>query len=241
MARINIEKSLFSDGAFLDLVEKMGRHAALGAAVEAFIIAQEFYLNLETERMIPITEWNRRKAVGFIIDVGLAELRGNNNEYVYVRGSENQFKWLIQRQEAGSKGGRPKSEKPSDQIKEAYAKPDETGTLSEQTGSNPLTPSLSQLEYNKSLLLSPLKITAPVDHSKTYFGEFIKNNFKAGSDTYLERYTRQVYYIWPKEDDFYAFVADVQLAKKWETLTQRGQEKYLTSAIVNETIARNVK
>lgn len=144
MSRINIEDSLFKDGAFLDLAIAMSsRHAALGAVVEAFIIAQEFYLNEETNRLIPLTEWNRRKAVGLVIECGFAELRGENKDFVYVRGSEKQFAWLLQRQEAGSKGGRPKNDKSPDQIKPQETKPEESGRLSEQTGSNPLTLSLT--------------------------------------------------------------------------------------------------
>lgn len=139
MARINIEDSLFKDGPYLDLIIKIGsRHAALGAFVEACIIAQEFYLNEETERMIPLSEWKRRKAVDYIIDVGLAELKGNQNQYVYLRGSEKQFAWLLQRKNAGDKGGRPKNENPQNDLNNEL----ETDRLSTDkrptSGSNPL-------------------------------------------------------------------------------------------------------
>lgn len=144
MARINIEDSLFKDGAFLDLIIAMNsRHAAIGAVVEAFMIAQEFFLNEETNRLIPLSEWKRRKAVDLIIDCGLAELKGENSEFVYLRGSEKHFSWLLQRHEAGKKGGRPKKEISSDQNKQQTKETDESGRLSEVIGSNPLTLTLT--------------------------------------------------------------------------------------------------
>lgn len=133
MARINVEDSLFKDGRFIELMISMGsRHAALGAVVEAFMLAQEFYLSTETNRLIPLSEWKRRKAVDLIIECGLAEIHG---DFVYVCGSEKQFGWLIQRQFAGQKGGRPK-------------KAAESGRLAAESGSNPLSLTLSLTQDN---------------------------------------------------------------------------------------------
>lgn len=142
MARINIEDSIFKDGRFQDLSIAMGsRHAALGAVVEAFIIAQQFYLNSETNRMIPINEWRRRKASDLIIDHGLAEIRG---EYIYVCGSEAQFAWLLQ----ASNAGKSKSMKKMESLKNARnmrknsSKP-LNGTERTLNGTEALTPTLT--------------------------------------------------------------------------------------------------
>lgn len=68
MARINLKDSLFTDGRYQNLIISMGnRHAALGAVVDAFILAQKFYLNLESDRLIPLTEWKRRQAEDKVI------------------------------------------------------------------------------------------------------------------------------------------------------------------------------
>lgn len=107
MARINIEDSLFKDVRFTSLmISLQSRHAAIGAIVDAFIIAQDFFLIEAYNRMIPISEWKRRGALDQVIACGLAEIRG---EFVYVCGSEKQFAWLIQRKNAGKSGGLSKS------------------------------------------------------------------------------------------------------------------------------------
>ena len=108
MARINIEDSLFRENSFIELAIKLGsRRNALGALVEAFILAQEYYLKLENDRLIPKESWKRQKICPEIIEVGLAEERENG---IYVFGSNEQFSWLVQKSEAGKKGRAPKKE-----------------------------------------------------------------------------------------------------------------------------------
>lgn len=154
MSRINIEDSLFKDGRFIELAIKMGsRHSALGAVVEAFILAQEFFLNKESGRMIPLNEWKRRKAVDLVIDAGLAEIRG---EFVYVCGAEKQFSWLIQRQDAGLLGGRKKS----NAIKRTTNQATESGTKATESGSNPLT-----LTHSLSLTHSHIQTQAHIQNT----------------------------------------------------------------------------
>jgi len=169
MSRINIEDSLFKDGRFIELAIKMGsRHSALGAVVEAFILAQEFFLNKESNRMIPLNEWKRRKAVDLVIDAGLAEIRG---EFVYVCGAEKQFSWLIQRQDAGLLGGRKKS----NAIKHTMNKTTESGTLTTESGSNPLT-----LTHSLSLTHSHIQTQA---HSQNTVSEKKLKKQKAAAST----------------------------------------------------------
>lgn len=107
MARINIEDSLFKDPRFIDLCIHYGdKQKALGTIVWAFVLAQKHYSDISSDRLIPLSEWKRSLSDGKLIDLGFAELREKG---VYVCGSEKQFAWLVQRQEAGKKGGDAKS------------------------------------------------------------------------------------------------------------------------------------
>lgn len=109
MARINIEDSLFKERSFEKLMFKLGsRRAAIGAIVEVFMLAQKHYLSEANDRLIPIDDWKREEISDEIIECGFAEIRTKG---IYVRGSKEQFSWLIQRQEAGRKGGLAKSNK----------------------------------------------------------------------------------------------------------------------------------
>jgi hypothetical protein len=109
VARINIEDSLFKDLAFTDLVIKLQcRTLALGAVMEAFMLAQKWYLDEAHGRLIPADQWARFRFGGAVLECGLAEAREGG---IYVRGSDEQFKWLLQRQVAGKKGGLAKSHK----------------------------------------------------------------------------------------------------------------------------------
>lgn len=139
MARINIEDSIYKDFRFYKLVEKSNSvDEAIGSLIRAWSLAQQFYLNEETSRLIPKTEWKRQSINNSVIDAGLAEVRG---EYVYVLGSDDQFAWLLQRQEAGKKGGRPpnRNKRIAEKAGPLRKKAGESG----ESGSNPLSLSLS--------------------------------------------------------------------------------------------------
>lgn len=73
---------------------------ALGLLVEAWIVAQEFWKM--NPNGIPRAEWARRRLSDLLIKSGLAEDRG---DFIYMCGSQKQFSWLIQRVEAGKRGG----------------------------------------------------------------------------------------------------------------------------------------
>jgi len=183
MARINIEDSIFKDIRFEDLKIKTGSlETALGALIRAWSLAQKFYLDTETSRLIPITEWKKQRINPAVLECGLAEQRG---EFIYVSGSEEQFKWLIQKQEAGKKGGRP-----SNAIKGIEGKPPGLSRKAEQSGSNPLTltlplspslsPSLSQTLPLKNINKGQKEKKPPTDKSggskvwDCYRAEFLK-------------------------------------------------------------------
>lgn len=97
MARINIEDSLYQDQRFIDLAMALGgKFQAIGALVCAWSLAQKWYI--KTDKMIPISEWEKQRLPREIISVGLAELIGDK---VHVCGADKQFKWLQQRSQAG--------------------------------------------------------------------------------------------------------------------------------------------
>lgn len=162
MARINIEDSLFKDSRFLKLVIKTGdQDKALGMVVWAFMIAQKHFLTdvndslaTASDRLIPIEDWKKQGCSDLLIEVGLAEKRGNG---VYVSGSENQFKWLIQRQIAGQRGGLNKGQ--------AVA----SGRLAEESGPKPLslTHSLTQNKKENTNVFS--KKNKPKKQAKQVF------------------------------------------------------------------------
>lgn len=143
MARINIEDDLFKKKGFEKLMLKLGsKRSALGALIEAWMLAQKHYLNEENDRLIPFDEWESEEISDEIISCGLAEKKSKG---VYIKGSEDQFSWLLQKQEAGKKGGRPKNQAEN-------SKPSETERLSSESGSNPLTLplSLSSISFSSS-------------------------------------------------------------------------------------------
>jgi hypothetical protein len=101
LARINVEDSLFKDNRFIKLSGRSGGLAqALGAVVQAWIIAQPYWL--AHRRGIPKPVWKQQDLCDAIIEVGLAEDQG---DFVYMRGSKDQFHWLTEAQEAGKRGG----------------------------------------------------------------------------------------------------------------------------------------
>lgn len=143
MARINIEDAIYKDMRFIQLIQRLGSvDAALGALVRAWSLAQTYYLSAETDRLIPLFEWKRQMIPDAIVEVGLAERR---EQGIYICGAEKQFAWLIQRQDAGKKGGRPKSEENTTTVinEETGTLATESGRLSDESGAKRLEPSSS--------------------------------------------------------------------------------------------------
>ena len=112
MARINLETSLFESENFLDLVIKIGsKYEATGRLVWAFKLAQKYYLKNENNRLIPKSELPESLEIlisfGFITLVDekkTVDINGDINTNIvgyYVKGSEEQFAWLLQRSNAG--------------------------------------------------------------------------------------------------------------------------------------------
>ena len=138
MARINIEDAIYSDVRFHALLAKCGGDSdrAIGAMVRAWSLAQAWYLNEETKRMIPCTEWKKQRICDLLIEVGLAEAQEN---LIYVCGSDDQFAWLIQKSEAGRKSGEARKKKNFDE----HTLTDVKSRSTHVNGPEPLSPSLS--------------------------------------------------------------------------------------------------
>lgn len=98
MARINIEDEIYKDVRYALLLSKLGfdEDKAIGALVRAWTLAQKHFLS--GNHLIPEEEWEKKKIRPEVLEVGLAE---RVDGFIRVKGSENQFKWLTQRSEAG--------------------------------------------------------------------------------------------------------------------------------------------
>ena len=112
MARINIEDQLFTDGRFIQLVNKHGNIKAIGMMVMAYRLAQTYWV--KNRSLIPSEIFLFNESFSDIVAVGLAEKR---DDKIYVCGSKEQFDWVLIRSENGKKGGRPKTKsKPNDNL-----------------------------------------------------------------------------------------------------------------------------
>jgi len=156
MARINLETEFWDDPR-LDLLEKQislternCRHEARGCFLSAMRMAQKYWApkNGKSEQLIPHEIWS---AFGFqvLIDVGLAEVK---DEGIYVKGSKENFRWLVDRKRAGKIGGKKsgklrgyKTEAKRSKTKQNEANVKQTSSKTKQTPSktNPLTLTLT--------------------------------------------------------------------------------------------------
>lgn len=160
MARINVEDSLFKDPRFMDLIAKIGRDAALGAAVQAFIIAQEFFLNENTKRMIPLADWKKRRLNDLIIETGLAEIR--DGDLVYVCESEIHFAWLLQCQQAAQRSAQKRK-----------------ATNPQRPSTNPDEPSTTVEAPSTSYSYSPSPSSSKINNINISAGEKAKRVMEA--------------------------------------------------------------
>lgn len=100
MARINLDDKLFKEQGFQDLMIAVGnRRMAKGIVWELYVLAQKFWF---PDRLpIPLDVFKAAEFPEVLYSAnGLCELREGG---VYARGSEEQFKWLFQKSEAGKK------------------------------------------------------------------------------------------------------------------------------------------
>lgn len=157
MARINLDDSIYKQKSFEYLIIKLGsRRMALGALVEAFTLAQDYFLSVETNRLIPVEIWNREGMAQELLDSGFAQLKKGG---IYVRGSEYQFKWLLQKQKAGIKSSiarlkRSKDNKTNNLSATSLLPTPVNARSTPVNGSQPLTLSLT-LSSKKEIIYIP--------------------------------------------------------------------------------------
>jgi hypothetical protein len=179
MARINVEGSLYRGQAFQDLLIKTGsRHTAKGMVLELFETAQEFWY--PDRRFIPLDKV-KRLGLQPCIDAGLAEVRDGG---VYVFGSEDQFAWLFQKQDAGKLSGVKRAQKKSSKksAPKSNARSTDVNTRSTQpNGTQPPSPSPSP-----SLTPSLFSSSPPEGNVRSPVGFFIGRYVKAYQKKYGE-------------------------------------------------------
>lgn len=95
MARINIEDWFWTDPRVLAFSAAVGEAKAYGYLLKAIKVAQQFWIQ---ERLVPTAVWDMYKFPKEMETVDLIERRPDG---IYVRGSEEQFSWLVQRSKAG--------------------------------------------------------------------------------------------------------------------------------------------
>lgn len=178
MARINIEADLFTRNAWLNFVIKKGSpEAALGALVFAFIQAQKFWA--PNEELIPHEVWESEGLDDLLIESGLAEKRETG---IYVKGSKEQFAWLMQKHEAGKKGGRPKKKTEENRPVISDKRNEPNGTRVEPSSSISISSSISNSNSfsssSSSDLGSTLTSASPPEAKKapTVIPEFKKHD-----------------------------------------------------------------
>jgi hypothetical protein len=183
VARVNIEDSLFTDQRFVDLVLRLGdMERAIGAMVRAWVIAQKWYVT--EDRTIPLSEWQKQRIRDEIIEVGLAEVIDGR---VRVAGADAQFAWLLQRIEAGRKGGSAKRD-------QATAKRPLATVKREVAEAKPLTLSLTpshKEETTKNLTVSgrePLPLKPKREKYSEATREKMRSFFASYAKRYAERY-----------------------------------------------------
>ena len=158
MARINLDNEFWDEPRVELLEAKIGsternlKHEARGCFVSAVRLAQKYWAPKKgkPEGLIPHNIWS---ASGFdiLIDVGLAELR---DEGIYVKGSKENFQWLVERRKAGKRGGKNSGKSRrnvvSEESKQTRSKTKQTSSKTKQTRSKTkpltlaLTPTLTQ-------------------------------------------------------------------------------------------------
>ena len=137
MPRINIEDQLFTDGRFMALVHVCGcQDKALGKFIRATRMAQTYYMKGEK---IPSSLFIL-SGLGELINCGLAE---NRDDFIYLKGSEDQFKWIEQKRNAGIKSGE-KRRKNKEKLNENERTFNNRSILLEQKGNGDEPQSQSQ-------------------------------------------------------------------------------------------------
>lgn len=146
MARINFEPKIFQDKRFTKLAIKLGdRRAAIGALVEAWMVAQVHYLNEKNGRLIPVEDWEKQELCDELVDVGFAKKLSAGYR---MAGADDQFAWLVQKKNAGLKSAEARKKK---KAKKKQKVEQEIGS---QVPLSPVERVLEKTEHPSTSLLS---------------------------------------------------------------------------------------
>lgn len=137
MARINIENKYWSDLRRSTLIAKIGDHFRVdGIMLNVWKLAEHYWI--PHRKMIPFPVW---KSIGIpdeIIAVGFAEII--DNEFIYVKGTRENFEWRFNRMSSGRRGGMETAKKNSKQrsskIKQTAASPSSSSSSSFSSSSS---------------------------------------------------------------------------------------------------------
>lgn len=145
--RINVEAKFWSDIRREMLAMKIGDSEAIGQCLKLWRVAQTYWVRGE---LIPESAFQYFGLSESLFDVDLAVRRDGG---IYARGSKDYFAWLIQKSEAGKKGGiesgKARSNKIND-LTEAATKRDEAEGKRERSGAKPPTPTPTPTLYSSS-------------------------------------------------------------------------------------------
>lgn len=109
MARINVEDDWFLDPRRDALLLRVGL-AVDTVALSAWRLAQGYYKKkklVPVERFEALKHWQDFEAVGLAV---------KTDDGVYIKGQEKHFRWLIERSESGSIGGRVSAQRERDEL-----------------------------------------------------------------------------------------------------------------------------
>lgn len=191
MARINIEDSIKSDIRFINLTIKLGSmKLALGELTWAWMIAQKHYLKKDSDRCIPLKDWQNQECSDMLIEVGLAEIKEKG---IWIKGSDDQFRWLAQRQDAGSKGGNVTADKKSQKTPSDRQATDQRPLdLDHEKAAvvQPLYSLLSSLSLSSNSSSNSLKVTKPKKKAEATDEKKVLNKqiWESYKDSYVQRY-----------------------------------------------------
>lgn len=141
MSRINVEDSLFADVRFNLLSQKIGMPMATGYFVLICRVAQRYWI--DGCQLIPKSVWKMHCFPDEFIQCEIVKEEENG---MYLCGSDDQFAWLVAKSNNGKKGGRPREinniTKATHKLRESY------GKLRESYG-NPPTPTPTPTQKEK--------------------------------------------------------------------------------------------
>ncbi len=152
MARTTFDHSIFADIRFFNLSVRLGsKRTAIGAMVEAWVLAQRFVTPDAPDGPIPHRDWITHQMAPEIIEVGLAHVREDG--CIHVAGGREQFAWLVQKQNASRRGGESNKKRLKEQSKrsEPVDNPHEQEAyrLTPAPGGSPLSLTLSLTQTKK--------------------------------------------------------------------------------------------